>query len=629
MASGGVKTRVILAYVYFRLVLGYLQRCHNYYYKGTLVQTNHHDQTFLNILNLLTVDQLKPRFKSCPAAGTAPTRKAELISAIQAWLSGDGLTLVWELLSPLEQAAVRISLYCSDGWFDERRFKAEFGALPVWFTQTYHFYHTPAAQYKLGWFFYPPGRYQEGQRIPDWLQERLKSLVSSPEAAELSPEALPSSLAEDAVIVERDRPAARELRLMLVLLQEGALKVSEKTGLPSKALLQKISTQLEEYYPTDPCINAEGVCHIKAFGWIMLLQASRWVQRKAGRLILTSEGLQQLSTPLPKMLRTLWQDWLDNSLLDEFSRIDLIKGQTGKGALALTSVPDRRHAIEAALTESPAGGWVSYPAFSRFMLTAGHEFEITDDVSTLYIHDRHYGTLYNANWQMLQGRYLRCVLLEYAATLGLIDVVLAAPEQPEPDYENVWCGEDVDCLSRYDGLLYIRLNALGAYCLGLAKEYEDSSARQKTALTMHKAWRLSFNQPPSDTELLLLEGYADSLNEHDWQLSQAKMLTLLENGGSLAPLRDFIVERDSQPFLPQDGERLLAHCEANAQAVTPVGTVLLLHCRDKKTATAIAAHPLTASLCQAAGDNRLLIKPQQEPTFRQALHEAGYGLTVR
>ncbi|WP_319782713.1 hypothetical protein [Oceanisphaera sp. IT1-181] len=186
------------------------------------------------------------------------------------------------------------------------------------------------------------------------------------------------------------------------------------------------------------------------------------------------------------------------------------------------------------------------------------------------------------------------------ATLGLIDVVLAAPEQPEPDYENVWCGEDVDCLSRYDGLLYIRLNALGAYCLGLTKEYDDPSTHQKTALNMHQAGRLSFQQSPSDTELLLLEGYADSLNEHDWQLSQAKMLTLLENGSSLAPLRDFIAQRDEQPFLPQDSERLLASCEANACAVTPIGTVLLLHCRDAQTAAAIAAHPLTADLCQAA-----------------------------
>ncbi|GAA3709998.1 hypothetical protein GCM10022421_16560 [Oceanisphaera sediminis] len=587
---------------------------------------NNHDQAFLDILNLLTVDQLKPRFKSCPAAGTAPTRKAELISAIKTWLSGSGLALVWQSLSPLEQQAVRTSLYGSDGWFDERRFKAEFDSVPAWFTKRYHYYHTPAEQYKLGWFFYPPGRYLSGQRIPDWLQQRLKSLVSPPEVAVLSPCDLPTPLPDHTVIVERERAAARELRLMLVLLQEGELKVSDKTGLPGKALLQKLSSRLEEYYPDDPCEDAPGVAHIKAFGWIMLLQASRWVQRKAGRLVLTAEGLKQLSAPLYRTLRQLWLDWLDSQVLDEFSRIDIIKGQTGKGAQTLTPVPDRRHAIAAALTESPAGGWVSYPAFSRFMLTGGHEFEITEDVSAFYIYERHYGTLYHAEWEVLQGRYLRCVLLEYAATLGLIDVVLAPPQQPEPDYDFMWGADDLECLSRYDGLLYVRLNALGAYCLGLSKDYEDPSASRQTALTMQKGYRLQFNQPPSEAELLLIEGYADGLNEQGWQLSVEKMLTLLENGGSLTPLRDFIAKRDPQPYLPEDSEQLLAGCEANARAVTPAGTVLLLHCRDEQTATAIATHPLTAGLCQAAGDNRLLIEPRREQNFRRALHQAGYGM---
>ncbi|WP_417617225.1 hypothetical protein [Oceanisphaera sp.] len=587
---------------------------------------NHNDQDFLDILNLLTVDQLKPRFKSCPAAGTAPARKAELVNAMKTWLSGNGLALVWQSLSPLEQQAVRTSLYSSDGWFDERRFEVEFGALPSWFTERYHYYHTPAEQYKLGWFFYPPGRNQSGQRIPDWLQERLISLVSPPEPARLLPDELPASQPANMVIVERERAAARELRLMLVLLQEGKLKVSDKTGLPGKALLQKISTRLEEYYPDAPCEDAPGVAHIKAFGWIMLLQASRWVQRQAGRLVLTSEGLGQMSAPLHQTLRHLWLDWLDSQILDEFSRIDIVKGQTGKGAKSLTPVPDRRHAIAAALTEAPAGGWVSYPALSRFILVGGHEFEITEDVSTLYLCERHYGTLYHAEWEVLQGRYLRCVLMEYAATLGLIDVVLVPPQQPEPDYGYMWGADDVYCLSRYDGLLYVRLNALGAYCLGLTRDYEDPSASQRTPLTMQKGGRLGFSQPPTEAEQLLIEGFADALGEHGWQLSGEKMLTLLENGGSLEPLRDFIAKRDPQPFLPEDSEQLLVSCEGNARAVAVAGSRLLLHCRDEQTATAIAAHPLTANLCQTAGDNRLLIEPRREQDFRQALHQAGYGM---
>lgn len=586
------------------------------------------DQAFLAILNLLTVDQLKPRFKSCPAAGTAPARKAELVSAMKVWLAGNGLELVWQSLTELEQQAVRTSLYCNDGWFDERRFAAEFGAVPAWFTERYYHFNTPAERYRLGCFFYPPGHRQSGQRIPDWLQQRLRSVVSPPEPVQLPAENLPDPLPGKAVVVERERVAARELRLMLALLQEGELRVSDKTGLPGKALLQKVSARLAEYYPDDPCEDAPGVANIKAFGWIMLLQASRWVERKAGRLALTPAGQQQLSAPLHRTLIALWQDWLDNILLDEFSRIEIIRGQTGKGTQSLTPTADRRHAIAAALTESPVGGWVSYPAFSRFMLMAGHEFEVTSDVSTLYLCERHYGTLRYPQWEVLQGRYLRCLLLEYAATLGLVDLVLAPPQQPEPDYDYMWGADDVCCLSRYDGLLYLRLNPLGAFCLGLSGDYEDASVSQQTPLTMHKGGRLCFSQLPTDVELLLLEGYGEPDGELGWRLSQEKMLTLLENGGSLAPLRDFIAKRDPQPYLPEDSEQLLAGCEANARALIPAGTRLLLFCRDEPTAADIAAHPLTAGLCLFAGENRLLIEPRLEQDFRRALHQAGYGLAA-
>ncbi|MCC4263474.1 hypothetical protein LL240_03255 [Oceanimonas baumannii] len=585
-------------------------------------------EAFVSILNLLTVDELKPRFKACPGAGTAPARKAELVSAMQSWLSGSGLELLWQSLPALEQEAVRISLYCNDGWFDERRFNAEFGHLPAWFAER-HYYEAPAEHYKLGCFFYPPGRYLSGQRIPDWLQQRLKPLVSPPPAVILPPQSLPDPLPGQVARVTREQAAARELRLMLTWLQEGRLRVSATTGLPGKALLKQLSKQLEEYYTSDSNEDAPGVEHIKAFGWIMILQASRWVECCSDRLVLTPAGQQQLATPLHLTIRALWQDWLDHGRIDEFSRIDMIRGQkNGRGASALTPVADRRYAIAAALTESPVAGWVSYPAFSRFVLMAGHEFEITDDVSTLYIDERHYGTLHYPQWEVLQGRYLRCLLLEYAATLGLVDLVLAPPQQPEPDYEYMWGAEDVVCLSRYDGLLYFRLTGLGAFCLGLHGDYRDESTHRQTPLAVHKGGKLVFSQPPTDAELLLVEAHARRDHDENWCLCREKLLTLLESGGSLAALRRFITERDPQPFLPHDVERLFAECEANAQAVAPVGPMLLLHCRDAVTAAAIAGHSETAGLCLAAGENRLLIKPERQAAFRLALHRAGFGMVT-
>jgi hypothetical protein len=53
------------------------------------------------------------------------------------------------------------------------------------------------------------------------------------------------------------------------------------------------------------------------------------------------------------------------TLLDEFNRIEAIKGQTGKGKGGLTAVAGRRAAIAAALRECPAHAWIAVKGAQR------------------------------------------------------------------------------------------------------------------------------------------------------------------------------------------------------------------------------------------------------------------------
>lgn len=75
-------------------------------------------------------------------------------------------------------------------------------------------------------------------------------------------------------------------------------------------------------------------------------------------------------------------------------------------------------------------------------------------------------------WEILEGRYTLAIIFEYAATLGLVDVAYDGPAGARDDYHGNWGAEDVDYLSRYDGLRAVRLNGLGAYALGLTDTYE-------------------------------------------------------------------------------------------------------------------------------------------------------------
>ncbi|MGH8826795.1 MAG: hypothetical protein ACRDVZ_04155, partial [Jiangellaceae bacterium] len=93
----------------------------------------------------------------------------------------------------------------------------------------------------------------------------------------------------------------------------------------------------------------------------------------------------------------------------------------------------------------------------------------------LYLVDAHYGSLgydgFDA-WEVLEGRYTLAVLFEYAGTLGLVDLHYVHPTGARDDFRQNWGGEDLDALSRYDGLQAIRLTALGRYALGLTDTYQ-------------------------------------------------------------------------------------------------------------------------------------------------------------
>ena len=65
----------------------------------------------------------------------------------------------------------------------------------------------------------------------------------------------------------------------------------------------------------------------------------------------------------------------------------------------------------------------------------------------------------------MEGRYALCVLFEYAATLGLIDVAYTGPRGARRDYQALWGAGQLSCLSRYDGLAAVRVNELGAAIL--------------------------------------------------------------------------------------------------------------------------------------------------------------------
>ncbi|MGH9939477.1 MAG: hypothetical protein ACREAM_24825, partial [Blastocatellia bacterium] len=434
-------------------------------------------------------------------------------------------------------------------------------------------------------------------------------------------------------IVRRDteRAAQQDLGALLRLIDKGKVSVSDKTFQPSSATMDEVAGLLRDgdFYEIEKKREKwdELIGSIKGFAWPMLLQAAKLAELHGKKLALTKAGRNALSAPPHETLRTIWQRWLKTKLIDEFSRVCAIKGQQGKGKRGMTATEDRRAVIVEALRQCPAGQWVRFDDFSRFMQAAALSFEVTRNPWDLYIVDAQYGSLGHAgyhDWNILQARYLLVFLFEYAATLGLIDVAYTEPEAARRDYKDMWGAEDLDYLSRYDGLVSFRLNPLGAYCLELTGKYTPSRIEAKSSITALPSLQINVSGELSPDESLLLETYAEKESDKVWRLSREKALAAVESGNQIKELREFLQARDEQP-LPETVEGFIITTDRQARALKNTGAALLIECAGAEIADLIANHERTKKLCLRAGERHLVVKVDAEEQFRKAVHLLGYG----
>ena len=581
------------------------------------------------------------------------------------------------------------------GSFSRSRFQAKYGALPDFDVVTERRRYSLTRPSLLRLFPYQTDRYGGGStNIPSDLQKHMRAFVPPPPAPTLrsvetlpesdeapedrsgssddggfddgmviavvrgvagaglvassrvkgaSPQVKTASSTAEAVpapvpLVQRDmeRAAQQDVLAVLRLIDRGRVSVSAKTSQASAASVRNIAEMLCDGDFYDPAPKKkhpweQSVGPIKAFAWPWLMQAAKLAVPHGTKLALSRAGRAALGAAPAETLRRLWQRWIKTTLLDEFRRIDAIKGQQrGKGRNAMTAASSRRPFIAEALEECPIGRWVSTREFSRFIQAAGLEFDITRDPWKLYIADPHYGSLgYSGyhDWHILQERYLLCLLFEYAATLGLIDVAYRAPAGARPDYSHMWGADDLVFLSRYDGLRYFRLNALGAFCLGLAKTYEPSAPQAGTAaLTVLPNLRLVVRKGVlSPDERLLLETWAVAESETAWRLDGDKVRSAIESGRELRELRELLSARDDQP-LPERVEGFLHTTERRTRALIPRGPALLIECADADLAARLATDGRTARLCLRAGERFLVVKAGSDDAFRKAVRALGYGM---
>ena len=599
--------------------------------------------TVAEALARLSMDQLRALVRLLPKA-RRPSRKAEVIAEIERHLAGDLLQALWGRLGETEQSAVREALYGTPAEFNPRQFRAKYGHLPGGAGIRRH---DKTKVTRLSLFLYAPDIRSTRSVIPSDLTSRLWEFVAEAEAPTLSVcDDLPASVAlrrwrgasetiKQVPLVLRDTEhiARHELPAVLRLIEAGRVTVSAKTLRPSAAAVRRIGEVLSggDFFPASDGDSASRPMAgpMRAHAWPRLVQAAKLAEPHGTKLALTRAGLAAFGAPPEQTLRRLWKRWLTTTLFDEFNRVDVIKGQGGRGRRSMTSPAGRRPAIGESLAACPVRSWVSCDELGRFIRAAGLDCSVTRDPWNLYLFDPEYGRLgYDGyhDWEFLEGRYLLCVLFEYCATLGMIDVAYTDPHGARPDFTRLSGTDDLEFLSRYDGLHYVRLTALGAYCLGLTESFTPSTPAASASLTVYPDLRVQVSGATlTAAEALLLETYATAESEGLYRLDHSRTVQAVESGHKITELRAFLTSRDDQD-LPETVEGFLRTTEERAGALRQRGNALLIECADANTAALLATDQRTARLCLRAGERNLVVPAESETAFRSAIHALGYGM---
>lgn len=618
-------------------------------------------------LELLTVEKLKS-VSSLITTQKPPTTKAAMIEFLERLLLSN-LKSLWEKLTELEQAAVGETLHATDGLFDPYRFKAQYGGIPEnlgWeggyrakapllriflfptefgFTLPLEHRHilaplTPKpAEAKLFSVSEVPKHYDRVDVQYQWKKDdegitvfERKRVYSVPRQ---EPDLIETTVQVPIIIREMELAAQRDLQSVMSVIAKGRVVVSEKTRRVSATSAREIVLALDEgdFFELEEKVvkGKQEVGPIRAFAWPLMLQSSGLAQLRGKKLELTKAGLSGLNQPAHETIRHIWQKLLQTTLFDEFNRVEAIRGQSGRGAGSLTSVPPRRAAIASVLSHCPPGGWIEPTEFSRFMQALSIHFEVCRDPWSLYISDREYGSLGyrdSHTWNILQGRYILCFLFEYAATLGLIDVAYVPPAEMKSDYMHLWGADYLSFLSRYDGLLFFRLTPLGAYCLGISNAYRPARINANVKLSVMPGLTVTVigGAVPPRAEIML-EPFAERESPNTWRLSKLKSIEALESGRKIEELQEFLEAGEEQP-LPQSVESFFKTVKRQSCALRHNGLALLVDCADESIADNLAEHKLTRMLCKRVGATGLAVPVASQERFRKAARIIGYGMPV-
>ncbi|MFP4034485.1 MAG: hypothetical protein ACLFT5_03150 [Desulfovermiculus sp.] len=574
----------------------------------------------------------------------ASHRKGDLVD----WLVGmiiqqKTAKFIYEMMHSLEKNAMSEVVHHPQGVFDPVQIEAKYGAYP----DIYGFKLTRISGKRIadkGKKYCPLLKIvlAEKKIMARDVQRTYRQFVPHPAATvpgqiEKLPEnlSLPSGeTTSEYNVVLTEQSALIDVQAMLNLVTKGKVGVGAKTGRISKSGVKNVRQALGQgdFYPPeeetgDDCDVQMGPAGIRPFAWPLLLQAANLAQIEGSKLALTRSGQAALKKKPHEVIKTLWERWLKTTVLHEMNRIEVVKGQKSKKR-PLHQARMGRENLAQGLADLEPCKWILLEDFFKYLFARGDVVDIVRSDWPLYILDPEHGSFGYAHitWDHLTGRFARAFLLEYAATLGIIDVALVPPWGAVSDVRDLWGADNLTCLSRYDGLLAMRLTPLGAWVLGQTETYTPAPPTYSLQIVSEQEIRV-LDAGPGDEAKTRLERFCIQEDDQTFRLDGGKALQAMEQGMSGEEMREALVQGSGQE-LPAQVAAFVTHMEQRAGLFRIAGQGLVVECSDPNVRNAVLGDAKMRSLCLPAGDSALVVRKEDEEAFRDCLHKLGYALPL-
>jgi len=433
--------------------------------------------------------------------------------------------------------------------------------------------------------------------FPSLLMKHLQQFYEKPDFLTLKPVEKP----EAGFVYTNNNDIFNELPILLTLYQQGVLKTT-KAGVITAATARKIVKQLnlKEFFPDDDELGT---------GRTVLLY-SLILNFMDGKVKTVQDTLSLIKQLFSKLF--LSSDFI----------ISLFKGIRGFVNIRAVS---KYTELNKQLVQFEVEKWYDIRNLKTLVYVAGDNFEIVYphsaynylyfDIKSSAYRERDY--LNSATYQLAIVRNFMTTSFAIYAAYGLLDIAYDKPDTAQ-------IGESY--YSDYEKIKYIRLTKLGAYILGMSKNFEAPKVDLRERFILNDDMLIIRTQPNDNEADIILRDIGTKLSSNRYKIDMASFLKNCKKSSDIIEKINYfesIVSEDP----PRIWTDFFKKVRSNSTPLEKVTKYMVF--KIPKNADLIALFAKDSQLKKMvvkAEDYHVLIDKTNLPNVQQRLKEFGYLL---